>query len=266
MSTGRQPPPSGATDPPRPADLRILPAAPATRKRRGDPGGWGRAHRGISETVGSDRDLLYGREYAQIARRRRRVLLVLLGLTTVALLAVIGLTRLRVARTSGPRPVASTGTVATAIPAPLTLRPVVPEPERHRTYTVRAGDTVDGIASRFGRAAAAIVGRNRLATPDHLTIGQRLVIPAAPTLRVAVGRSGPSGVRVRLAVRAEGGEQVVFAIRSPVGEYTGPARPVDPDGRVHATYDAPPTPGRYDVTATGDRGTVATAAFDLVAG
>lgn len=239
---------------------RIRSAGPdPIHPRLGPPSSW------YQPVVGSD-DARYSGEFARAVRRRRRMLAVLLALTTLALLAVVGLTRLQVARTSGPRPVPSTGTVVAVLPPQLTLRQVTtPRPTDER-YTVRAGDTLDRIAERFGRAVPAIVARNRLTTPDHLTIGQRLVIPAAPRLRVDEVTANSSGVRVRLSVPAEAQEHVGFTIRSPVGAYTGPTHPADADGRVRALYDAPPTPGRYEVTATGDRGTTATAAFDLVPG
>lgn len=210
-------------------------------------------------------DEAYGSEYARTARRRRRVLVVLLGLALVSVLAVVGLSRLDVAHTDGALPTTSTGPAVPTAPPALALR-AVPSPRPGvESYTVRAGDTLEGIAHRVGRAPAAIAARNRLATPDHLSIGQRLVIPAAPVLRVSVVSASALGVRVRMAVRGQEREQIVFTVRSPTGTYVGPSHPLDPDGVVRATYDAPPTPGRYDVSAKGDRGTSAAAAFDLAA-
>lgn len=46
-----------------------------------------------------------------------------------------------------------------------------------RTYTVKAGDTVTGIAARFGTTTRAIASLNGLANVSNLRIGQVLKIP-----------------------------------------------------------------------------------------
>ena len=48
---------------------------------------------------------------------------------------------------------------------------------RGRTYTVEPGDTLDGIAGRFGTTAGTIGGVNNLANLNILSIGQKLIIP-----------------------------------------------------------------------------------------
>ena len=45
------------------------------------------------------------------------------------------------------------------------------------SYTVRAGDTLDAVARRFGVSRKALVSANDLANAHRLQIGQRLVIP-----------------------------------------------------------------------------------------
>ncbi|MFN8473141.1 MAG: LysM peptidoglycan-binding domain-containing protein [Anaerolineae bacterium] len=45
------------------------------------------------------------------------------------------------------------------------------------TYVVRPGDTVSAIAFRNGTTVAAIVNANGLADPDHIKVGQTLIIP-----------------------------------------------------------------------------------------
>lgn len=48
------------------------------------------------------------------------------------------------------------------------------------TYTVRSGDTLFSIAQQFGTTAQAIISANNLTNPDRLSVGQQLIIPAAP--------------------------------------------------------------------------------------
>ena len=59
---------------------------------------------------------------------------------------------------------------ATPVPRPTpTPTPVV--------YTVQAGDTLSGIAARFGLTLEQLVQANRLVDPDSLQIVQQLTIP-----------------------------------------------------------------------------------------
>jgi len=44
-------------------------------------------------------------------------------------------------------------------------------------YTVRAGDTLAGIASRYGTTSRELITANELEAPDDLVVGQTLVIP-----------------------------------------------------------------------------------------
>jgi murein DD-endopeptidase MepM/ murein hydrolase activator NlpD len=56
-----------------------------------------------------------------------------------------------------------------------------------RTYTVRSGDTLTGIASRMGVSMMTIWWANKLEAKDQLKIGQQLVIPPVNGLVVTVG-------------------------------------------------------------------------------
>jgi len=58
----------------------------------------------------------------------------------------------------------------------LTLRRVIDPPDV-QVYTVRAGDTVSGIASRYGMKASDLLKRNGL-TSDRIKVGQRLKVVA----------------------------------------------------------------------------------------
>jgi LysM repeat protein len=50
-------------------------------------------------------------------------------------------------------------------------------PSSSRRYTVRAGDTLNRIASRFGTTVKAIEAANGIVDPSRLQIGQVLEIP-----------------------------------------------------------------------------------------
>lgn len=64
-----------------------------------------------------------------------------------------------------------------------------------QTYTVKRGDTLGKIARKFyGQAARfpLIVSANRIADPDKLRIGQRLVIPDADAASMAFSPAPPA--------------------------------------------------------------------------
>lgn len=68
---------------------------------------------------------------------------------------------------------APSGTVE---PTPVAT-PVSPSPSTGRRYTVRSGDTLSGIAVRFGTTATAIAAANGIANPRLIRVGQVLIIP-----------------------------------------------------------------------------------------
>ena len=51
-----------------------------------------------------------------------------------------------------------------------------------RTHTVRSGDTLWSIARRYGVSLDVLASVNRLANPDALQLGQRIVIPVPASL------------------------------------------------------------------------------------
>lgn len=51
-------------------------------------------------------------------------------------------------------------------------------PPAARTLTVGRGDTLSGIAARYGTTVSALVDANDLRSANHIRIGQRLTVPA----------------------------------------------------------------------------------------
>ena len=58
------------------------------------------------------------------------------------------------------------------------MLPTTPAPQ---TYTVRFGDTLSGIASRFGVTATSLAAANSISNPNRITEGRTLTIPVAPS-------------------------------------------------------------------------------------
>jgi len=75
-----------------------------------------------------------------------------------------------VATQSGP-PANSTGPTATSAPQAVTLTAT------STTYVVVSGDTLYGIAARFGTSVSALASANKLNDPSYIYTGQHLTIP-----------------------------------------------------------------------------------------
>ena len=82
--------------------------------------------------------------------------------TTVAALAALN----RLADPDALRPGQVLRLPGSSVPAPKAV-----------TYTVRPGDTLSAIASRLHTTVAALVSRNGIKDPDHITVGQVLRLP-----------------------------------------------------------------------------------------
>jgi LysM repeat protein len=74
-----------------------------------------------------------------------------------------------------PDPTVAIPVLVVVTPAPTSA--ATPRPGVTRRYTVRAGDTLSGIAGVFGVAEDAIAEANGLGDRDRLFEGQELVIP-----------------------------------------------------------------------------------------
>jgi LysM repeat protein len=75
--------------------------------------------------------------------------------------------------------------------------PVTPPATGEVVYVVKYGDTLSGIAWRYGVTWQAIAERNNLANPRLIYVGQRLIIPAGS------GQPGPDGTVVHVVQAGE---------------------------------------------------------------
>lgn len=98
------------------------------------------------------------------------------GTTTAAIVAANGLGANALIR------IGQTLTVPSSAQAAPAAQPVAAPAAASASYTVRSGDTVSGIATRFGTTTAAIVAANGLGADAMIRIGQVLSVPgtAAP--------------------------------------------------------------------------------------
>jgi murein DD-endopeptidase MepM/ murein hydrolase activator NlpD len=126
------------------------------------------------------------------------------------------------------------------------LKPVVIDPtiedsrDQLRTYTVRPGDTLTGIARRFGVSMMTVWWANKLKSKDELHVGQKLVIPPASGLVVTVGEGDTlPGLAARYKVNAT--EIVEFNQLSDETLVLGQVLVV-PDARGQAIATPKPTP------------------------
>lgn len=70
-------------------------------------------------------------------------------------------------------------------PAPAAPKPSAPAPASSGSYTIKAGDTLSGIAARNGVRLSDVLSANRLTMSSIIYPGQKLVIPGASTIAPA---------------------------------------------------------------------------------
>ena len=69
-----------------------------------------------------------------------------------------------------PTPVPSAATSPALTPAPGPTEPA-------RTYKVKRGDTLSGIAARFGTTVRVLIDLNDIKNPSRIAIGSRIKLP-----------------------------------------------------------------------------------------
>lgn len=72
------------------------------------------------------------------------------------------------------------------------------------THRVRSGETLSGIAARYGTSVRAIMAANRLRSANRISLGQRLVVPS---------RGGSSSAATAPAASASGGREIHHRVR-----------------------------------------------------
>ena len=96
----------------------------------------------------------------------------------------------------------------TPSPTPCTLNP-----EWEDTYTVRAGDTLGGIAINAGVSVRALQDNNCLENRDLLRVGDVLRVPNAIAINIAISPEGIEGVTVFVR-QDEDGTQDLWTVKS----------------------------------------------------
>ena len=75
-------------------------------------------------------------------------------------------------------PTATPESAASPTPSPTPTPAATPTPTpAPQTYTVQAGDTLLGIAERFGITVEDLQSKNELADPNNIFVGQKLQLP-----------------------------------------------------------------------------------------
>ncbi len=64
-----------------------------------------------------------------------------------------------------------------------------------QSYSVRSGDSLSAIAQRFNTTVQKLASANRIKDPDHIQVGQKLVIPDRFEQKPAAGSARSYTVR-----------------------------------------------------------------------
>jgi LysM repeat protein len=94
----------------------------------------------------------------------------------------------------------------TAPTAPAAAKPSAPTtPPAARVHVVASGETLTGIAHRYGSTIAVIATANGISNPSYLRVGQRLTIPGAGASLAAPAAKAPTSMSSLVATRADVG-------------------------------------------------------------
>ena len=140
---------------------------------------------------------------------------------------------------------------------PPTVPPPTPNPQ---TYTVQAGDTLNGIAERFKISMQDLQAKNSITDPNNIFAGQKLVLPEpGERVEVSTPASGESGEIIYVVKSGD----TLFAIAQEYGVTTGDivkrnGGDIDPQqlyvGKVLRIPTRPLTPPPPRKTATATTG------------
>jgi hypothetical protein len=94
---------------------------------------------------------------------------------------------------------ASAGVAPQTVPATRAEASSAPTPGGTTYYVVQRGDTLSGIASRFGRSLQELVAVNSIPWPWHVYVGQTIVIPGVDGKTTAGKQLTSSGLEPPLS-------------------------------------------------------------------
>jgi N-acetylmuramoyl-L-alanine amidase len=151
--------------------------------------------------------------------------------------------------------------------AAATPKPPAQANAKQVVHVVVSGETLTGIARRYGTTIAAIVEANHIAKPSYLRVGQRLTVPGAvgateaavgPATKMPAGITSLVSVRAAIGtiIRAEAktrGVPVALALAVAWQESGWQARVVSRDGAVGVMQLTRPTADWVATTMLGRR-------------
>lgn len=192
---------------------------------------------------------------------RRRSLAIAVTILIVVMVGSVGALALLISN-DRETPSRSGATPRSAATATSTQPPTTTTTAPPTRYEVRAGDSLSGIARRFGVSVVRLATVNGITDADVITPHQVLRIPRVRLAVDPVATTAGGSVSIRLT-GAGSSETVTFEVDSPTDSHTGAPHVASPEGVVTATYRtaADDPVGTYTVTARGGEGTRVEATF-----